>query len=113
MKSSDTSQISHRFLTPMQRCGEEEWPAETVAGSYAFLHALYQQVVYQQLPVGRRMQIHPRIGMWEEAGYRERASERAAELAVQIMLSPAVSALKSYAASAQVGGRGQARDIHE
>jgi hypothetical protein len=46
--------------------------------------------------------------MWEEAGYRERASERAAELAVQIMRSPAVSALKSYAASAEAGGRGQA-----
>jgi hypothetical protein len=54
------------------------------------------------------MQIHPGIGMWEEAGYRERASERAAELAVQIMLSPAVSALKSYAASAEAGERGQA-----
>jgi hypothetical protein len=50
------------------------------------------------------MQIHRRIGMREEAGYRERAGERAAELAVQIMLSPAVSAPKGYAAPAEAGG---------
>jgi DNA-binding winged helix-turn-helix (wHTH) protein len=88
----------------LRRCGVEKWPDGTVVGCYAFLHALYPQVVYQQVPVGRRMQIHRRIGMWEEAGYKERASERAAELAVQSMLSPAVSALKSYAAPAEAGG---------
>jgi DNA-binding winged helix-turn-helix (wHTH) protein len=60
----------------LRGCGVEEWPDGTVAGRYTFLHALYQQVVYQQVPVGRRMQLHRRIGMREEAGYGERASER-------------------------------------
>jgi predicted ATPase len=66
----------------LRGCGVEEWPDGTVAGRYAFLHALYQQVVYQQLPVGRQMQIHGKIGVREEAGYGERTSEVAAELAV-------------------------------
>jgi DNA-binding winged helix-turn-helix (wHTH) protein len=66
----------------LRGCGVEEWPDGTVAGRYAFLHALYQQVVYQQVPVGRRMQIHRRLDMREEAGYGERASERAAALAL-------------------------------
>jgi DNA-binding winged helix-turn-helix (wHTH) protein len=87
----------------LRGCGVEEWPDGTVAGRYAFLHALYQQVVYQQVPVGRRMQIHRRLGMREEAGYGERASEHAAELAMQIMLSSALSALKGYATPAEAG----------
>jgi predicted ATPase len=66
----------------VRRSGEEEWPDGTVAGRYAFLHALHQQVVYQQLPVGRRMQIHRRIGLREEAAYGARASEVAAALAL-------------------------------
>jgi predicted ATPase len=66
----------------LRGCGGEEWPDGTVVGRYAFLHALHQQVVYQQVPVGRRMQLHRRIGVREEAGYGKRSSERAAELAV-------------------------------
>ena len=37
--------------------GVEAWPDGTVAGQYGFVHALYQQVVYDRLPVGRRL--HP------------------------------------------------------
>ena len=37
--------------------GEEVWPDGTIAGRYEFLHALYQQVVYDRLPVGRRLQV--------------------------------------------------------
>jgi predicted ATPase len=66
----------------LRGCGVEEWPDGTVAGRYAFLHTLYQHVVYQQVPVGRRMQLHRRIGLREEAGYGKRASERATALAV-------------------------------
>jgi predicted ATPase/DNA-binding winged helix-turn-helix (wHTH) protein len=62
--------------------GVAEWPDGTVAGRYGFVHALHQQVVYDRLPVGRRMQLHRRIGMREEVGYGARAHERAAELAV-------------------------------
>jgi predicted ATPase len=62
--------------------GGEAWPDGTVAGRYGFAHALYQQVVYDRLPVGRRMQLHRRIGLRQEVGYGARASAHAAELAI-------------------------------
>src|SRR5262245_24037973 len=61
--------------------GIEAWPNGTVAERYRFVHALYQHVVYERLSPSRRSQLHGRIGARAEAGYRERASERAAELA--------------------------------
>jgi tetratricopeptide (TPR) repeat protein len=61
--------------------GTEAWPDGTIAERYRFVHALYQHVVYERLSPGRRRQLHERIGARAEAGYRERASERAAELA--------------------------------
>jgi len=67
-----------QFLQPS---GVEEWPDGTLIGGYRFRHTLYRQVVYDRLPVGRRTRLHARIGERMEAGYRERAVERAAELA--------------------------------
>ncbi len=61
--------------------GLAEWPDGTVSGQYGFRHALYQDVLYQGLGAGRRVRVHLAIGNREEAGYRTRASERAAELA--------------------------------
>jgi len=65
----------------LMAAGIEEWPDGTVAERYRFVHSLYQHVVYERLNVGRRAQLHQRIGARAEAGYRERANERAAELA--------------------------------
>ena len=65
----------------LQSSGIEEWPDGTVVGRYRFHHTLYRQVVYDRLPVGRRIQLHARIGARVEAGYRGQAAERAAELA--------------------------------
>jgi predicted ATPase len=61
--------------------GTETWPDGTVAERYRFVHALYPHVVYERLSPGRRSQLHGRIGARAEAGYGERANERAAELA--------------------------------
>jgi DNA-binding winged helix-turn-helix (wHTH) protein/tetratricopeptide (TPR) repeat protein len=60
----------------------EAWPDGTLAGRYGFLHALYQQVVYNRLPIGRRLRLHRRIGERLEACYGERAGEQAAVLAM-------------------------------
>jgi DNA-binding winged helix-turn-helix (wHTH) protein/predicted ATPase len=62
--------------------GPDEWPDGTVAGRYRFRHALYQEVLYLRLPVGRRVELHRRIGEREEAAYGERRGEIAAELAM-------------------------------
>jgi predicted ATPase len=53
-----------------------------VTGRYGFLHALYQQVLYERLTVMRRVHLHRRIGEWEEGTYGKRVSEIAAELAM-------------------------------
>ncbi|HEV8712367.1 MAG TPA: AAA family ATPase [Candidatus Binatia bacterium] len=66
----------------LQVRGLAEWPDGTVATRYGFIHALYQEIVYQRVPAGRRVHLHRRIGEREEAAYGKRAGEIAAELAV-------------------------------
>jgi predicted ATPase/DNA-binding winged helix-turn-helix (wHTH) protein len=61
--------------------GTADWPDRTVATRYGFLHALYQEVLYERLPAGRRQRLHQRIGEREEKGYGEQVGEIAAELA--------------------------------
>src|SRR6266446_10038351 len=62
--------------------GTSEWPDGTVAARYSFLHALYQQVVYDRVTAGRRVGLHRRLGERLEAAYGDRAGEIAAELEV-------------------------------
>jgi tetratricopeptide (TPR) repeat protein len=59
-----------------------EWPDQTFSGCYAFLHALYQEVLYQRLAAGRRVQIHRRLGARLEAGYKSQTAEIAPVLAL-------------------------------
>jgi predicted ATPase len=62
--------------------GLARWPDGTIGGSYRFQHALYQQVLYEQLGTARRAQLHQRIGARLESGYGVRARDIAAHLAV-------------------------------
>jgi DNA-binding winged helix-turn-helix (wHTH) protein/predicted ATPase len=66
----------------LRSSGIDEWPDGTVAGRYAFIHALYHHVVYHQLAAARRVHLHWRIGASKEGAYGPRAHEIAAELAV-------------------------------
>jgi DNA-binding winged helix-turn-helix (wHTH) protein len=61
--------------------GAAEWPDGTVSGRYAFQHALYQEVLYQRLTPGRRVQAHKLLGIELERGYGIRVGEIAAQLA--------------------------------
>ena len=63
------------------RAQGEEWPDGTVAGRYGFVHALYQQVLYDRLPVGRRVHLHRCIAARLEQAYGDQAHALAAELA--------------------------------
>jgi predicted ATPase/DNA-binding winged helix-turn-helix (wHTH) protein len=65
-----------------QTDGPGEWPDGTVAARYRFIHALYQQVVYERMPAGRCVSLHRRIGERLEAAHGGRATEIAAALAV-------------------------------
>src|SRR5215831_3572006 len=44
--------------------------------------SIYQEVLYDRIPAGRRQRLHRQIGEREEAAYGERAREIATELAV-------------------------------
>jgi predicted ATPase len=66
-----------QFLEP---CGSETWSDGTVSGRYRFIHALYQQVVYERVPAGRRAQLHRRIGARLQTAHGD-AAEHAGELA--------------------------------
>src|SRR5262245_30216154 len=66
----------------LDEVGLREWPDGTSGGRYRFQHALYQQVLYEQIGTVRRRQLHQRIGVRLEVGYGARAGEIAARLAV-------------------------------
>jgi predicted ATPase/DNA-binding winged helix-turn-helix (wHTH) protein len=69
----------HQFI---QDCGVQELPNGEAVARYGFIHALYQNVLYERVSVSRRVQLHRRIGEQGEELYGERAREIAAELAM-------------------------------
>lgn len=75
----------HELARGEQFIGEEgksEWPDGTVAARYEFLHALYQETLYDRLPLTQRVDLHRRIAERMERGYQDRCREVAAELAL-------------------------------
>src|SRR5262249_40765151 len=59
-----------------------EWPDGTVAGRYAFVHALYRNVLYARVPLGHRVGLHSRTGELLGRTYGRRSGEIAGELAM-------------------------------
>jgi DNA-binding winged helix-turn-helix (wHTH) protein/tetratricopeptide (TPR) repeat protein len=55
---------------------------ESSGGAYAFLHDLYQRVLYDRLSTSRRSRVHKRIAEFEVQASADHVRERAAELAV-------------------------------
>jgi len=68
----------HGFLVAV--AAETATPA-ALGASYAFSHALYQQVLYERLEITRRQRLHDAIGVALREAWGERAGEVAAELA--------------------------------
>lgn len=66
--------------------GVTEWPNGELSGSYAFQHALYQEVLYQRLAPARRVNTHRRVGESLERGYGARVPEVASVLALHFEL---------------------------
>jgi len=69
----------HQFI---QSCGVQVLPNGEAVGRYGFIHALYQNVLYERVSASRRIQLHQRIGERGEKVYGEHAIEIAAELAM-------------------------------
>ena len=66
----------------IQDCGVHELPTGEVVTRYGFVHALYQNVLYERLPEARRVQMHRLIAERGEEVYGERAVQISAELAM-------------------------------
>ena len=66
----------------IQDCGIHELPNGELTTRYGFVHALYQNVLYERLPETRRTQIHRLIAERGEEVYGERAAEISVELAM-------------------------------
>jgi hypothetical protein len=66
----------------VRSAGVSEWPDGTVAGRYAFIHALYQHVLYARIPAGARAELHRWTGARLEQGHGHRTVEIAGELAM-------------------------------
>jgi len=64
-----------------KKIGVAELPDETIGSYYAFVHSLYQNVCYELVPIGKRVQLHKRVGEEAEVAYAARSPEIAAELA--------------------------------
>src|SRR5215470_10233676 len=69
----------HQFLHAV---GVIELPDGRLTARYRFMHALYQNVLYQQATEARRARLHLMMGERGESVYGERAGELAAELAM-------------------------------
>jgi CHAT domain-containing protein/predicted ATPase len=65
----------------LRSAGMEEWPDGTLAGRYRFVHALYQNVLYDRIAEPRRIRLHRRIGERKAAAFGANAPEIAGELA--------------------------------
>jgi predicted ATPase len=76
--------VGQQLLRPL---GVMTWPNGTVVTRYAFVHALYQQVVYERLGAGQRVRLHQRLGECLETAYGTRVDEVAAELAEHFVRS--------------------------
>jgi DNA-binding winged helix-turn-helix (wHTH) protein/predicted ATPase len=76
--------------------GTDEWPDGTITTVYGFIHALYREVLYDQLPVNRRIRLHREIAERAERGYGDCADEIAAELAVHFEYGRAIEQAIRY-----------------
>jgi predicted ATPase len=71
------------FLVPR---GADEWTDGSVAGRYAFRHAIFREAIYERVPPGRRMVMHRQIGARLEAALGGASGDAAAELAMHFEL---------------------------
>ena len=104
------AELTRRALF-LQPTGIVEWPDGT-ATRYGFRHALYQQVLYERIPTGRRIALHQRIGERIEQGYDKQTREVATELALHFergRTSARLSTICGKRARMQLGGVPTAR----
>jgi predicted ATPase len=103
----DTLAAQHHFI---EDTGMTAWPDGTRGGSYRFQHALYRQVLYDELGSTRREELHRRIGTRLQAGYGAQGAEIAAQLAVHFERCGEIQPAVHY--WQQVADRAARRNAH-
>src|SRR5262249_2889752 len=78
----DTLARQHQLV---QARGTALWPDGTVTARYGFRHALYQELIYERIPMSPPARWHHQIGMRLEEAFGPRVGEVAAELAVHFV----------------------------
>ncbi len=66
----------------IRRQGTNQWPDGTVVTRFEFLHALYQEALYEHVSLTQQMEWHRKIGEQLEQSYGEHKRDIAAELAL-------------------------------
>jgi len=85
---ADVEYVEHRCDALVGRqgilraAGETAWPDGRTSARYRFVHALYQDVIYQGLPSSTRRRLHQAIGERLEHVHDRRTTPVASELAV-------------------------------
>jgi DNA-binding winged helix-turn-helix (wHTH) protein/predicted ATPase len=74
----------------------QEWPDGSITGRYSFIHALYQEALYNRITPGRRMRLHRKIGERLEAGYQGQHGTIASALALHFERSREYSRTVRY-----------------
>lgn len=108
------SELARRGLF-LRNAGNESWPDGTVAGRYAFRHALYRATLYERLPAARRTRLHVAIADRLETGFGQRACELAAQLAAHFERGGDVAraVLYHHTAGDNAGARSAAHEAIE
>lgn len=91
---------AHRFL---RRPVLDDAPHSDASGRYCFVHAIYRQVVYEEIPAGKRQRLHHAIGEALEARRAIAGADAVADLAFHFERSRDVTrALQYLVAAAKV-----------
>ena len=77
--------------------GISEWPDGTGTARFGFVHALYEEMLYEHVLPAKRTQFHRRIAERLVQGYGERTQEIAAELALISSADATIRARSSIA----------------
>jgi predicted ATPase len=84
----------------LRSAGMEEWPDGTLAGRYRFVHALYQNVLYERISEPRRVRLHRRIGERKAAAFGTSSADVAGELASHFEAARDIARAVDYRARA-------------
>jgi predicted ATPase len=82
MQVEETCENLVRRRLFLRTAGSSQWPEGEWSARYGFIHALYQNALYDLVPAARRAHLHKGIGEHTELITRSRAGEMAAELAM-------------------------------